>query len=70
MASKYIGIQLSCLQKFSPSPLFSSKNFKTPPKKSSAPPLVYIMNAVLTSGQVCCASDISQAEFVFNQVKL
>ena len=68
MASKYIGIQLSCLQKFSASPLFSSKNFKTP-QKSSAPPLVYIMNAVLTSGQ-CCASDISQAEFVFNQVKL
>ena len=27
------------------------------------------MNAALTSGQ-CCASDISQAEFVFSQVEL
>ena len=38
MASNTIGIPPSCLQKFLPSPLFPSENFKLPPQKSAALP--------------------------------
>ena len=54
MASKYIGIPLSCLQKFSPSPLFSSKNFKILPTIICSPPCGIHNECSLNKWPVLC----------------
>ena len=55
MAPKKISISLSRLQKFLPSPLFSSKHFKTP-KKSSAYPNPLLPFTMMCHG-FCALSD-------------
>ena len=69
MASKKISIPFSCLQKFSLSPLFPSKNFKTL-KKSFAypPPLLDVITRIflkMTSSQLRIKQwDISPKHYV------